>query len=365
MIIGDVLAPHLVKWSRALLAAGIDLHLWSLNQPERADYDDELFSRISSPGIYVDANREGSVGKLCYLKHLRHLKQTIRQVRPDILHAHYATSYGLLGALSGMKPLLISVWGSDVMSFPEKSPIHWFILKTVLSRAALVQASGEFLRKITEQFTDKVKVVNFGLENSFFSRNPVKVTGVVPEIVIGSIKSLESHYRIDVLIKAFAIVKKKSEVSRNLKLLIVGDGALKPDLHKLAAQERISDVVEFIGRQLYSSIANFHGRMDIHVCASERESFGVSILEAMALGIPVICSDIPAFDELVTDGVTGLRFRQGEPDNLAEKILSLINDVALKQSLLTNAAERAQNYKLDRCVTSQFEIYRSLLSKRV
>lgn len=365
MIIGDVLAPHLVKWSRALFEAGIDLHLWSLNKPERADYQDELFARISSPGINVDANKEGTVGKLGYLKQLGHLRQTIQRVRPDILHAHYATSYGLLGALSGMKNFIISVWGSDVMSFPDKSAIHRLLLRKVLSRAAQVQASGEFLRKITEQFTDKVKVVNFGLENSFFSRNPVKVTGVVPEIVIGSVKSLESHYRIDVLIKAFAIAKKKSEISQNLKLLIVGDGALKSDLQKLSVQEGISDEVEFTGRQPYSTIADFHRRMDIHVCTSERESFGVSILEAMALGIPVICSDIPAFDELVTDGVTGLRFRQGEPDNLAAKILSLINDDALKQSLLTHAAERAQYYKLNRCVTLQIETYRSLLSKRV
>lgn len=354
-----------MKWCNALFSAGVDLYVWSLNNPSDGDYPLELKGRISSPGIYVDANKEGSALKLSYLKYLSHLKLTIQQVKPDILHAHYATSYGLLGALSGHKPFIISVWGSDVMSFPQKSPLHKWVLRFVLTRGSQVQASGEFLRKITEQFTDKVKVVNFGLENSFFSRNPVVKTGEVPAVVIGSVKSLESHYRIDILLKAFSLVKKNLESKQKLMLVIVGDGSKKSELQNLASELEITADTEFAGKVAYASIAKYHTSMDIHVCTSERESFGVSILEAMASGVPVICSDISAFDELVTDGETGLRFRQGDSTDLATKIISLTGDSDLKESLIKKAALRAEKYKLDHCVKSQMQIYSSLLSEKV
>ena len=77
--------------------------------------------------IKLDA--DNIINKLFYFKFVKLLKTAIKKFTPDVLHAHYATSYGLIGALSGFHPFVISAWGTDVMRFPQKNFINKFILQ--------------------------------------------------------------------------------------------------------------------------------------------------------------------------------------------------------------------------------------------
>ena len=119
LLLADANSSHVQKWAIGLVNLGVEVALFSFN---RAQYD--WYSQVKNLHIvYQPEANSDSISvfqKLGYLLHLSRLKKAIDLFRPDIIHAHYASSYGLLGALSNFHPFLISVWGSDVYNFPEK-----------------------------------------------------------------------------------------------------------------------------------------------------------------------------------------------------------------------------------------------------
>src|SRR5438105_2510828 len=112
LLLSDTHSEHTEKWARGLADKGIEVGLFSFN---KAAYEWHQYERITvffEPEDVINADR--FLTKLSYLKYVSILKKIIRHFKPDILHAHYATSYGLIGALSGFHPFVLSVWGSDV-----------------------------------------------------------------------------------------------------------------------------------------------------------------------------------------------------------------------------------------------------------
>jgi len=83
-----------------------------------------------------------------YFLNLKRVRYLVQKISPDILHAHYVTSYGLFGALAGKRPLIISAWGSDVLVAPEKSWLLRQIVRFSLSRANLVTSVAEHMTQI-------------------------------------------------------------------------------------------------------------------------------------------------------------------------------------------------------------------------
>ncbi len=152
---------------------------------------------------------KGEASKIEYVKALPALKQAIKAFQPDVVHAHYATSYGMLGASSGFHPLIISVWGSDIYEFPIKSFLHKSFLKRNLRKADYIWSTGEAMAKEASKYTSKnIDITPFGIDLNAFKPMNVKSLFNDEDIVIGTIKSLESNYRIDLLIGAFEILNK-------------------------------------------------------------------------------------------------------------------------------------------------------------
>src|SRR5690606_14690363 len=113
-----------------------------------------------------------------------------------ILHAHYATSYGLIGALSGFKPFVLSVWGADVYDFPRRSKLHKKLFQYNLKKADLILSTSEIMRNELKKYTAKeVLVTPFGVDTSVFCKKDIaeKDNSVIN---IGTIKSLEEKYGI-------------------------------------------------------------------------------------------------------------------------------------------------------------------------
>lgn len=128
----------------------------------------------------------------------------------------------------------------------------------------------------------------------------------------------------------------------NTRFLIIGEGAERENLEKLTSELNISKAVIFTG--FYPDVNRAIDCMDIVVQSSleKSESFGLSLVEAMALAKPVIASDIDCFKEIVTNGYNGLLFEAGNYMKLAEKMRMLIDDIALRKELGRVAQEIAK-----------------------
>ena len=125
LLLSDTYSEHTEKWALGLASKGIEIGLFSFNKASYAWYkNNENITLLFEPTQKINTN--GLLNKFAYLKYLLPLKKAIKQFKPDVLHAHYATSYGLLGALSSFQPYVISAWGTDVMKFPQKNFINKF-----------------------------------------------------------------------------------------------------------------------------------------------------------------------------------------------------------------------------------------------
>ena len=151
--LGDASNPHMRKWASHFSNKGYEVHIVSFRP---AELDGVKIHYISS---------YKKVRKLRYVLMLEHIKKFIRSQKPDILHAHHASSYGLCGAYSSYHPFIISVWGADVMNTPYVSPLHHRIIKWNLERADFITATSYILTKSVKSICPRLSVytIPFGV----------------------------------------------------------------------------------------------------------------------------------------------------------------------------------------------------------
>ncbi|HBS88017.1 MAG: glycosyl transferase family 1 [Bacteroidetes bacterium GWF2_38_335] len=358
LMLTDVNSAHSFKWISSLAGDDTEIHVFSLTP------DKGLFSGMKNVMVtsFNLTKSEGEPGKITYLKALPRLKKLIRQIKPDILHAHYASSYGLLGALTGFKPFVISVWGSDVYDFPNKSFIHRKILKYNLKKATAILSTGHNMAKEISKYTNKeIQVISFGIDTNVFK--PIKNEIEKESIVIGTVKTLEKIYGINYLIEAFSLAFAQNP-DKNLKLLIVGGGSEMQNLKETAKNLSVSDNIEFTGPVGYSEVPLYHNKIDIFVAVSLQESFGVAVLEASSCEKPVVVSNVGGLPEIVENGVTGIIVPPESVEKTAEALNTLICNENLRKELGKNGRNRViELYSWNKCVEKMKNIYTDLLLK--
>jgi glycosyltransferase involved in cell wall biosynthesis len=326
LFLADIDSAHTRKWAVSLAERGYEIGIFSLRKSESRWFENYPAIRsFNEEGFATEKFHVASALKLSYLQFIPALKATIRKFQPEIVHAHYATSYGLLGVRAGFHPLVISVWGSDIFEFPRKSLLHRLLVFNNLKKADAIFSTSEVMKAEVLHYVNKeVAVTPFGVDVTVFS--PQQTTSLFegnPK-VIGTIKSLETNYGIDTLIKAFALVKK--QYSNELKLLICGDGTKEQELKKLAQETGYADDILFAGRIDQQEVPRYHNMIDVFVNISIQESFGVAVVEAMACEKPVIVTTVGGLKEVVEENISGIFVPPSDVEKTAAAILGLLND---------------------------------------
>lgn len=364
LLLSDAYSIHTIKWAKSLSKKGIEIAIFSLNYNEN---EGNPYQHNNNIKVYYCADknakkRSSGFAKISYLKALPCLKQVIKEFKPDIVHAHYASSYGLLGALSGFHPFILSVWGSDVFDFPNISFLHKAVIKYNLAKADKILSTSKVMAIETNKYTDKEIVVTpFGIDLDKFK--PLKVNSIFDknDIVIGTVKTLEEKYGIEYLIKAFAIVKDKHKYLP-LKLLIVGAGSLSTALKKLTYDLGIEKDTVFTGKIEHELVPVYDNMLSVSVSVSNSESFGVAVIEASACGKPVVVSDVGGLPEVVKDGITGIVVPPRNPQETAEAIKKLVLDDSMRKQMGAAGREHvAQFYDWNKNVEQMVDIYRGMI----
>jgi glycosyltransferase involved in cell wall biosynthesis len=294
------------------------------------------------------------------------LRKIFAAIKPDILNAHYASGYGTLARRSGLGPLLLSVWGSDVYEFPDRSFIHRRIvaknLKSADKIASTSHAMAERIAGLTWIPQNSIAVTPFGADLDlfpFFDRSARKR----PKTVIGTVKGLKPIYGIDILLRAFR--QTSGETKMPLELRIYGDGPEKAPLRQLAAGLGLGDSVKWMGGVPHGEVPGALADMDIFACFSRQESFGAAAVEAMATGLPVAATDCVGFREVVEDGASGLIGPVGDYAALAGLLARLASNPDLRHAMGRCGRVRAvELYDWKKNVALMESVYQETIQRR-
>ncbi|OFI05791.1 D-inositol 3-phosphate glycosyltransferase [Clostridium acetireducens DSM 10703] len=354
--LADANSTHTKKWCGFFKKKGYDIHVISLNDGQIEGVTVHSFNKD------LDKIRKGSsFSKISYIKYFKHIKNIIGKIKPDILHAHYATSYGLLGALSGFHPYVLSVWGSDVFDFPKEGFLQTLMIKYNLSKADVILSTSKVMAKETKNYTNKEIVVTpFGVDIDKFKPKFKKNSN---EIIIGTVKTLEAKYGIEYLVRAFKKAKEKCP-NKNIKLEIAGKGSQKEYLKDLCKELNIDDDVKFLGFLNADEVIESFNRFDIAVFPStlDSESFGVAAVEAQACGTPVIVSNVGGLPEATNPGVSSLLVDKEDVHSLSKAIIKLIGNEKLRCNMGVNGREFVEeNFNIKDNFNKVDDIYKSLI----
>ena len=364
LILSDADSIHTLRWVRSLSARGCNILLFNLLKCDLSPYDGMHNVQVYSCDFVL---RDSAVlsqrilDKMVYLKAVGKLRKQIKAFRPDFLHAHYACSFGLIGALANFHPYVLSVWGSDVYSYPDQGTLYRKLLTFTLSRADYILSTSHCMARRTRLFTSKpIDVTPFGVDMQRFA--PVPATDKPATFVVGNVKTLKANYGIDTLIQAFALVH-QHRPTVDMRLLIAGTGPDRDQLIGLCEQLGIRPLVDFLGYIPNQELPQLYAKFDVAVSLSREESFGVVAVEAMSCGCPVVTSDAEGFCEVVDNDVTGFIVPKDNPKAAAEAIECFIDNPSLRASMSTAARQRvAKLYDWERNVDTMMDIYKRVIS---
>jgi glycosyltransferase involved in cell wall biosynthesis len=272
-------------------------------------------------------------------------KKNLQRIKPDVLIGCWASTYGFYSAYSHFHPLILLIWGSDILVFPKKYfPLKPLIIYS-LQKADVVVVDSEVQRQAAIDLGCKPsKIVKFPwVDLEGFRRNEAQRRKIRKEcgwdendIVVISLRSHRTIYGVKYLIDAIPRVLAKNN---NLKFLILGEGPLTGSFKAKVRDFIERGQVRFVGAVHHEKIPEYLSAADIYVSMSFSDGTSASLLEAMACSLCPVVTEINGNKEWVKDGVNGLLIPVADSQTLTDKILLLAEDNELRSALGEKAME--------------------------
>ena len=275
---------------------------------------------------------------LSYILSIPKIRMMVRDIKPDLLHAFYATSYGFIAACSNFRPLIVSCIGSDIMINAQRMAPYKWITKYALNKADFVTSvSKPISESIIELGIDprKISTLTFGIDPGVF----FPTSHGQKKFALLSTRSLEPIYNIDTIVKSFSCLKRDG-FQGNLGIL--GGGSQQKRLKELSMSLCLSDNVDFLGAVSPNEVAQYLRTSKIYLSMSLSDGASTSLFEALACGAFPIVSDIPANREWIVHGQNGFLVPPLSSKELARCVMKAFNN----PSLMETATKK--NFKLIR-----------------
>jgi L-malate glycosyltransferase len=273
------------------------------------------------------------------------LRRLTRELKPDLIHAGPIQNCAFLAALSGFRPILAMSWGYDLVMDADKSPWMRWVTSYTLKRSAFFTSDAKVSHDKAIAFgVDPGRTVIFpwGVDIEKFAtkkneRGKKKVNG--NSITLFCNRTWESIYGVDVLAKAFVKVAAQEP---NINLILLGEGSQGTRIRQLLLNGRVLERVHFGGHVSQADLPRWYHMADLYISPSHVDGSSVSLMEALASGLPCLVSDIPGNQEWIQDGVNGWLFRDGDVNDLVAKILFAIKSRKLFKKIGESARKTAE-----------------------
>ncbi len=289
---------------------------------------------------------------------LRAIKRILQKGRYDIVHSHDYKTHFFSSFLRGhcTYKCVATVHGYNATSFRER--LYYQVDRVTLKKVDVVITPGKYLAKfLGRKFgLERVKVIYNGID---LKEWPIRQFDVdkfsnLPFNLL-YLGRLSREKNIELLIKALGLLLKETE---NVRLRIAGTGREHEYLKSFAKSSGLDDYIEFVGFVTREEICELLSSSDILILPSRTEIFPNVLLEAMAVGVPVIASNVGAVNELIRDGRDGLLFDSGDVFQLKEKIRFMMSQPDLACQFVRSARQRIEEeFTFDEHLRKTIELY--------
>lgn len=357
-----VLATELGK---ALAQKGHEIHFISYNQPARLEafLENVFFHEVSIPKypLFDYAPYETALaGKIV---------EIVRSNKLDLLHVHYAIPHASAALLAKQIlaednkdiPVLTTLHGTDITLVGREASYEPVVSWSINNSDAVTAVSKSLVEDTLEHFQVKREVLmipNF-IDFDRFNKKPKEhfKKAIAPnnEKILVHTSNFRKVKRVDDVIRLFHIVQ--HEIPS--KLLLIGDGPERSNIEKTCRELKVCDKVTFLGKQ--EAIEEILSVCDLFILPSERESFGLSALEAMACEVPVISTNAGGLAEVNIHGKTGYTSEIGNYEEMAQFALDLLQNKEKLESFRHAALEQAKKFNLEDIRLQYIELYKKLI----
>ena len=260
---------------------------------------------------------------------LRDLKRVLREIKPDVVHAGPVQTAAWLTAKAGFRPLVTMSWGSDLLQDADSTSRLRKATEYTLARSAALIGDCRAVREKAVSFGfDDQRIVTFPWGVNLDDFSPVKDDGGLreragwgDEFVILHNRSWEAVYGVDVFARAFALAAQQRP---ELRLFLLGNGSLAAQIRQIFLSGDVQDRVQFVGQVGQERLPMYYRAADLYVSASHSDGSSVSLMEALASGLPSLVSDIPGNREWVVQGEQGWLFPDGDAQGLAGGMITAL-----------------------------------------
>ncbi|MGY3714094.1 N-acetyl-alpha-D-glucosaminyl L-malate synthase BshA [Sutcliffiella cohnii] len=298
------------------------------------------------------------------------MEEIARREQLDLLHVHYAIPHAISAYLAkkmtGDKLKIVTTLHGTDITVLGYDPSLTNMIRFGIEGSDIVTAVSKSLVEQTYELVKPNKeiqtVYNFVDERVYYKRNLDELKqqyGILPEEkVVIHVSNFRKVKRVTDVIKSFELIHKEIPS----KLLLVGDGPEISVVCDLVREKNLEGQVLLLGKQ--ENVAELYSISDLMLLLSEKESFGLVLLEAMACGVPTVGTKIGGIPEVIDNGVTGYICELGDIHDIANKAITILTDPDTYKKYSLQALNRVKENFSSQIILEQYEqLYYSLMSE--
>ena len=330
--IGNAASIHTQRWINYFAGRGwhVSLITWHMPNENNIINKNIRIYRVFFPPHYIF--RYGCLLEIALM---------LKNIKPDILHAHYLGHFGIIAGLYGkifrFKPIVLSAWGSDILY--DAKGFKKILIKLSMEIADLITCDGinskEAMVKLGMS-PSKIRIIYHGVDTDLFSpdKRDRKLIGDLfgnedfPAVVCA--RALNSRGGIETFIKSIPIILSEFP---DTKFLIIGDGVDKKRLMKLARFMGLCNSLKFLGYISHEDLPRFLASSDIYVSPSLLDGgVAVATLDAMSCSVAPIVTDVGDNKMWIKDAKNGFVVDINRPDLIADRVICLLKNGKMRDN---------------------------------
>lgn len=368
LFVAHMVRDHIMQFNTPYLKFFKDLG-WETAVASGNDYENKDECKIPYCDYYYDISFERNPFSPGNIEAYKELKKVIEEGDYDIIHCHTPVGAALakLATKDAKKKDTKVIYTSQGFHFYDGAPlINWLVfypVERILSQFAdvIVTVNQEDYQRAQDFNADQIVYIpgpgidlnKFNQDRSNRDEKREELGLATGDFVFLTVAELTPKKNYKLVLEALAIVKNVVGLE-NVQYLICGKGESRQELENLTMELKLEDHVKFLGYR--DDIADICRASDAFILMSHQEGPPVALMEAMASGLPVICSDNRANTDWVRNKVTGI-IPENDPEVLAWTIKRLMDNDQLQEFLVKNSMEKVQKFSLENVMGQMLEVY--------